>query len=237
MFRFKNKKIKIFLDGVNKNSLKNKTLDIADGLTYNPSLFRKLKVQNYLLEIKNISKIYKKKPLSFEIIADDEKNGLYQAQKISKYGKNIFVKIPICYTNGKSTKNLIKKALQNSIKINVTAIMSFDQIKNIIHVIKDTNTILSIFAGRIYDIGLDAKTEMKRINNFVHKNSKCKTLWASPRMSYDVISAMDTKTDIITIPEEFVKKFQKFGVSQKKYSTETVKMFFNDAKKSNYKIK
>ncbi len=236
MFNFKGKKIQIFLDGVKKNNLKKRNLSVADGLTYNPSLFRKLKVKNYLAEIREISKIYKIKPLSFEIIADDEKNGLYQAKKISNFGNNIYVKIPICFTNGKSTKTLIKKALNNSVKINVTAIMSFHQIKEIMNIVKNTDTILSVFAGRIYDIGIDARNEMTKINNFVHKHSNCKTLWASPRMPYDVIDALKTNTDIITVPEDFLHKFKKFGISQKEYSIETVKMFFTDAKKSKYKI-
>lgn len=236
MFKYKKKKINIFLDGVNKKNLKKNRLKLADGLTYNPTLFRKLGVKNYLKEIKEISQIYKNKPLSFEIIADDELNGFYQAKKISDFGENIYVKIPIFFTNGKSTKSLIKKALENSVKVNVTAIMSLNQIKTIHSVVKDTNTILSIFAGRMFDIGIDAKIEMDKINKFVHKFSKCKTLWASPRMSYDVINAINTKTDIITIPEDFLKKLKKFGISQNKYSTETAKMFYNDALKSKYKI-
>ncbi len=236
MFRHRGKKIQIFLDGVKKKNLKKKNLNFADGLTYNPSLFRKLGVKDYIDEIKKISKIYKKKPLSFEIIADDEVNGLYQAKKIASFGKNIYVKIPIFFTNGKSTKSLISNAIEASVKINVTAIMSLNQIKEIHNIVKNTNSILSIFAGRIFDIGIDANIEMKKINNFVHKYSKCKTLWASPRMSYDVINAINSRTDIITIPEEFVKKLKKFGISQNKYSIETAKMFFADSKKSKYKI-
>ena len=236
MFNYRGKKIQIFLDGVKKDNLKKRNLNIVDGLTYNPSLLRKLKVKNYLAEIREISKIYRKKPLSFEIIADDEENGLNQAKKISNFGENIYVKIPIFFTNGKSTKILIKKALNNSVKINVTAIMSLRQIKEIINIVKNTDTILSVFAGRIYDIGIDAKNEMAKINHFVHKYSNCKTLWASPRMSYDVINALKTNTDIITIPEEFLDKFKKFGIHPNKYSIETVKMFFTDAKKSKYKI-
>ena len=236
MFSHKKKKIHIFLDGVKRKNLKKKNINIADGLTYNPSLFRKLKVKNYLSEIKEISKIYKTKPLSFEIIADDEKNGLEQAKKISNFGKNIYVKIPICFTNGKSTLNLIEKSLNESIKLNLTAIMSYEQVKEILNTVKDTNTIMSVFAGRIYDIGINAKKEMKKINDLVHNFSKCKTLWASPRMPYDVFTAIETGTDIITVPIEFIDKFKKFGINQKKYSIETVKMFFLDAKKSKYKI-
>ncbi len=102
--------------------------------------------------------------------------------------------------------------------------------------VKNSNCILSIFAGRIYDCGFDAKKEMRIMNNFIKKNSKCKSLWASCRMPYDIISAIESKTDIITMGIPMIEKIKNFKLSKEKYSQLTVKQFFIDAKKSNYKL-
>ena len=102
--------------------------------------------------------------------------------------------------------------------------------------IRDTKTILSIFAGRIYDSGIDAQENMKEINKFVHQNSECQSLWASTRMSFDYISAINTNTDIITMQLSQIKKLSGFGKNLSEYSRETVQQFFNDAKSCNFKI-
>ena len=159
-----------------------------------------------------------------------------QAIILNKLSKNVFVKIPIVYTNGKTTKKLIKRLVQKKIKLNITAIFTFKQIKTILPIVKNSNCILSIFAGRIYDCGFDAKKEMRIMNNFIKKNSKCKSLWASCRMPYDIISAIESKTDIITMGIPMIEKIKNFKLSKEKYSQLTVKQFFIDAKKSNYKL-
>ena len=118
----------------------------------------------------------------------------------------------------------------------LTAVFTIGQIKNIINIIQDTDTIISVFAGRLFDIGINAEEEMKKINSFIHKNSNCKSLWASPRSSYDVYRALNSNTDIITISEDLINRFKLFDKKPEKYSLETVKMFYNDAKKSKFKI-
>ena len=118
-----------------------------------------------------------------------------QAKKLGSLGDNVFVKIPIVFTDAKSTEKVIMKLVSENIKMNITAIFTLNQIQNILKSIKDTKTILSVFAGRIFDTGKDAFEIMKEINNIVHNESKCRTLWASPRMSYDYINAIKSKTD------------------------------------------
>ena len=149
---------------------------------------------------------------------------------------NVYVKIPIVYTNGKSTIKTIEALVEKKIKLNITAIFLIEQIKLIINSIKDTNSILSVFAGRIFDSGRDASQVINKMSLFVHKNSKCKILWASPRMSYDVILARKVNCDIITLPLSLIKKMKLFKKNLKNFSVETVLMFYNDAKKSRYKI-
>ncbi len=229
------KKIQIHLDGANNLEIK-KYLNHVDGFTFNPSLFRKLGVKDYLQYTKNLSKLIKKKPLSIEVFADDEKNCFDQAIKISQISKNIYVKIPISYTSGKSTKNLIKKLSDKNIKLNITAIFTLKQIKEIYPCIKNKKHILSIFAGRLFDIGIDANQEFKVMSNFIKNKTTCLSLWASCRMVYDVIGAAKAGADIITIPTSFFIKKNSFGKSPSKYSLETVKGFYNDAKKSGFKI-
>ena len=230
------KKIKIYIDGPDNKEIK-KYFSSVDGFTFNPSLFRKLNVKDYLGYTKSLLKLTKKKPLSIEVFADDEKNCFYQAKKISEISKNIFVKIPITYTSGKSTKNLIKKLSQHNIKLNITAIFTLNQIKEIYPMIKNKSHILSIFAGRLYDIGIDANKEFKKMSTFIKRKTKCKSLWASCRMTYDIKSAAGVGADIITVPPIYLNKKKLFGLKPKKYSLDTVKGFYLDAKKSGFKIK
>lgn len=225
--------IKIFLDGGNFDEIK---AIKADGYTFNPSLYRKLGAKNYLTFSKQILKKIKYKHVSLEVIADDEKNCFRQAKILSNLGKNVYVKIPIIFTNGKSTKNLIKKLIDENIKLNITAIFSLNQIKEILPHLKNSKTILSIFSGRIFDIGMNAEVEFKKMNKYIKKNSKCLTLWASCRMPYDYHIARRSGANIITMSGTMIKNLNRFGTKPEKYSRETVIGFFNDAKKSKFKF-
>lgn len=228
------KKIELYLDGPTIKEITE--FKNIDGYTFNPTLFRKLGARDYINFSKKICKYTKNKPVSIEVFADDEISCYEQAIRISKISKNIFVKIPITYTNGDSTHELIKKLTQQNINLNITAIFTIEQIKKILPSISQTKTILSIFSGRLYDIGLDASELFLEMSNFVHKNSKCKTLWASSRMSYDFINAIKSKGDIITMSSDIAIKLSIFGKNPKSFSLETVQTFFNDAKKSGFKI-
>ena len=230
-----NNKIKIFADGLTLNELIDYE-NLVDGFTFNPTLFRQLKVRNYLDFSKKILAFSRGKPVSLEVIADSHKEIIYQSEKLFSLSDNVYVKIPIVYTNGKSTIKTIEALVEKKIKLNITAIFLIEQIKLIINSIKDTDSILSVFAGRIFDSGRDASQVINKMSLFVHKNSKCKILWASPRMSYDVILAKKVNCDIITLPLSLIKKMKLFKKNLKNFSVETVRMFYNDAKKSRYKI-
>lgn len=228
------KKIQIFLDGADQTSIK-KYKSTVDGFTFNPTLFRKLNAKNYVEFSKQIIKLCGDKHISLEVLADDEKNIIRQAKKLSALGKNIYVKVPIVYRNGKSTKNAIKKLIKLNIKLNITAIFTIQQIKTILPYIKKTNTILSVFAGRIFDLGIDATKVCEAISR-ICKPTKCILLWASPRMSFDIINAKKSNFDIITLPVEIYKKTKLFKKKPFDYSVDTVKMFYNDAKKAKYTL-
>tara|TARA_B100001057_G_scaffold497321_1_gene601127 strand:- start:1856 stop:2551 length:696 start_codon:yes stop_codon:yes gene_type:complete len=230
----KNRKVKIYIDGPEINEIKN-FLNF-DGFTFNPSLFKKLGAVNYMEFSKKIIQQTKNKPISIEVFADDYDNCLEQAKKINALGENIFVKIPITYTNGKSTIQLIKKLSEIDIKLNITAIFTLEQIKNILNEIKLKQHILSIFSGRIYDIGLDAASIFKEMSDYIHDNSKCLSLWASCRMAYDLVTSEKSGADIITMTPNLVKKISLFGKSPEEFSLDTVKGFYNDAKKAGFKI-
>ena len=230
----KSRKVKVYVDGPEIKDIKN-FLDY-DGFTFNPSLFKKLGATNYIEFSKKIIIETQGKPISIEVFADDYETCLYQAQKINELGKNIFVKVPITYTNGESTIKLIKKLTDEGIKLNITAIFTLDQIKNILEEIKNHPHILSIFSGRIYDIGKDASVLFKEMSDYIHSNSKCLSLWASCRMAYDLIASEKAGADIITMTPSLVKKINLFGTSPEDFSLDTVKGFYNDAKKAGFKI-
>ena len=146
---FNQNNIKLYADGPNIEEI-NKDFGIKiDGFTFNPSLFKKNGAKDYLDYCKKILIECSPKPVSFEVFADDEKAMISQAEVLNKLGKNVYVKIPISYTNGQSTLNVIQNLVNQNIKLNITAIFLLDQIKEIIKVVKDSEAILSIFAGRI----------------------------------------------------------------------------------------
>lgn len=230
----KSRKIKIYIDGPEIKEIKN--FLSFDGFTFNPSLFKKLGAEDYLDFSKKIITETKEKPISIEVFADDYDTCLYQAKKINNLGKNVFVKIPITYTNGESTIKLIKKLSDDGVKLNITAIFTLNQIQDILEEIKNHGHILSIFAGRIYDIGKDASILFKEMSDYIHSNSKCLSLWASCRMAYDLIASEKAGADIITMTPALVNKINLFGTTPEEFSLETVKGFYNDAKKAGFKI-
>lgn len=231
-------KIKIYADGANyKDIILYNNLNLISGLTTNPSLMKKSGVKNYELFAKKVLKKVNKKPISFEVFADEIDEMYIQAKKIASWGKNIFVKIPIINTKGKSMSNLIKKLSNEKIKLNITAVFTQSQVMNIFkNLNKSTPAIISIFAGRIADTGRDPKILIKKSISIFKKNFNHKILWASTRELYNITEANNLGTDIITVPTNLLGKINLKNKNLKKYSIETVKEFFLDAKKSKFKI-
>jgi transaldolase len=231
-------KIEIYADGAELLSFKKlKKLGYIKGYTTNPSLMRKAGIKHYKIFAKKVIKIVKPKPISFEIFEDTSKKIEEQANKISKWGENVYVKIPVINTKKIFNSKLIGKLNKNGIKLNVTAIFTVDQTKNIIKYIgKKTPIILSVFLGRIADTGIDPEKEIRKHLKITKKFKNVKLLWASVREPFNIIQAERSKCHIITIPPNIIEKTKVFGKKLDLYSQETVKEFYNDAKNVGYKI-
>jgi len=198
---------------------------------------RKAGAKNYISYSKQILKICPKKPISFEVFADDQKSMIDQGKIINTWGKNIYVKVPVVNSRNKFMGEVIKELNNQNIKLNITAVYSANQTKRILKVInKKTKVIISIFAGRAGDAGKDPVPEFIKSIKFAKKFKNVKILWASVREPYNYLQAKQLGCHIITIPPSIIEKIEKFGQSFKKLSIETVKNFLKDSKKSNFKI-
>ena len=210
---------------------------IVTGFTTNPSLMRKAGAKNYEMYSKEILKVCKKKPISFEVFADNYNNILKQAFKIKTWGKNVYVKIPVENSKGVFMGKVIKELSNNNIKMNITAVYTHKQTKKILSKIrKKSKVIISIFAGRAGDVGRDPIPEIKKSIKLAKKFKNVKILWASVREPYNYLQAKQLKCHIITIPPSIIEKIEKFGKTFKALTLETVKGFLIDSKKSKFKI-
>ena len=231
-------KTKIFCDIADLKTIKffnNKS--IVDGFTTNPSLMRKAGAKNYKKYSLEILKVCKKKPISFEVFADNPKEMLEQAYKINSWGKNVYVKIPVVNSKGFFMGSVIKELSEKGIKLNITAVYSFEQTKKIYKKLnKKTRSIISIFAGRMADRGKDPIPIFKKSINLTKKNKNIEILWASTREAYNFTQAKQIKCNIITMPPKVINQIDKFGKSFKSMTLETVKGFLIDSKKSKFKI-
>ena len=210
---------------------------IVKGFTTNPSLMRKAGAKDYKDYSKKILKICHEKPVSLEVFADDYLNMKIQAFKITKWGKNVYVKVPVVNSKGVFMGKLIKELNDNGVKINITAVYSSKQVEKILKKInKKTKVIISIFAGRAGDVGKDPIPEFKKSLFIAKKYKNVKILWASVREPYNFLEAKKIGCHIITVPPSIISKIEKFGKSLNQLSLETVKGFLIDSKKSNFKI-
>jgi len=230
--------IAIYADGANmKDILYFNSKKFIKGLTTNPTLMKKSGIKNYQKFALDVLKIVKKKPISFEVFSDDFKEMYRQAKVISSWGDNVFVKIPVTNTKGLSSYKLISKLSNEGIKLNVTAVLLQDQVNNIVKSLnKKTRSIISIFAGRIADTGRDPIPLVKKSVLLTKKYKNIQILWASTRESLNIFQAQKINCDIITVTTDILSKVNIFGYDLKKYSLDTVKMFYNDAAKAGYKI-
>tara|TARA_B100001057_G_C22466168_1_gene800841 strand:+ start:7 stop:705 length:699 start_codon:yes stop_codon:yes gene_type:complete len=229
---------KIFCDIADINLIKkfNKK-KIVKGFTTNPSLMRKAGAQNYEKYSRKILKICKKKPISFEVFGDNYQSMMDQALKINKWGKNVFVKIPVANSKGFFTGKIIKKLNNGNIKLNITAVYSARQTEKILKSInKKTKLIISIFAGRAADTGKDPIPEFKKSIKLAKKFKNVEILWASVREPYNYLQSKELGCHIITIPPSIIEKIEKFGKTFDRLTKETVKAFLIDSKKSKFKI-
>ena len=228
---------KIFCDIADINLIKkfNKK-KIVKGFTTNPSLMRKAGAKDYSSYSKKLINTTKK-PISCEVFADDIENMIIQGHKISKWGKNVYVKVPVTNSKGKFTGKVIKNLNSNNIKLNITAVYNVKQTKKILdNLNKKTKVIISIFAGRMADVGKDPVPQFKESLKISKKYKNVEILWASTREPYNFIQAKQLGCHIITIPPIIIEKIEKFGKSYNKLTIDTVKGFLKDTKKSNFNL-
>jgi len=229
---------KIFCDIADLSSIsKFYKKSIVKGFTTNPSLMRKAGARDYKSYSKQILKVCPKKPISFEVFADDQKSMIDQGIKINTWGKNIYVKVPVVNSKNKFMGGVIKELNNQNIKLNITAVYSAKQTERILKVInKKTKVLISVFAGRAADSGKDPVPELIKSIKLAKKFKNVEILWASVREPYNYLQAKQLGCHIITIPPSIIEKIEKFGKSFDQLTKETVKAFLVDSKKSRFKI-
>ena len=229
---------KIFCDIADISLIKKfNSKSIVKGFTTNPSLMRKAGAKDYKSYSKQILKVCRNKPISFEVFADDQASMIEQGRKINSWGKNVYVKVPVVNSKNKFSGNVIKELNSKNIKLNITAVYTAKQTKKILKLInKKTKVIISIFAGRAGDTGKDPIPEFTKSIKLAKKFKNVEILWASVREPYNYLQAKQLGCHIITIPPAVIEKIEKFGKSYNQLTMETVKAFLVDSKKSNFKI-
>ena len=228
---------KIFCDIADINQIRrlNKK-KIVKGFTTNPSLMRKAGAKDYIKYSKDILAATNK-PVSCEVFADNSKEMISQGNKINLLAKNVYVKVPVTNSKGKFMGAVINSLNKNKVKLNITAVYTTNQTKQILSKIdKKTKLIISIFAGRMADAGKDPVPEFEKSIKISKKYKNVEILWASTREPYNYIQAKQLGCHIITVPPTIIEKIEKFGKSSQKLTTDTVKGFLYDAKKSKFKI-
>ena len=198
---------------------------------------RKAGARDYASYSKKILKICLKKPVSLEVFGDDYFEMKRQAIEINKWSKNIFVKVPVTNSKGKFMGKIIKELSNRKIKLNITAVYNHKQTAKILKVInKKTKVIISIFAGRAADTGIDPVPEFVKSIKLSRKLNNVEILWASVREPYNYLQAKQLGCHIITVPPAIIEKIEKFGKNYKTLTKETVKGFLKDSKKSKFRI-
>ena len=229
-------KTKIFCDIADYETIKffNKK-SLVDGFTTNPSLMRLAGAKNYKNYSLRILKVCNKKPISLEVFADNPKEMLKQAYEINSWGKNVYVKIPVVNSKGIFMGSVIKELSDKGLKLNITAVYTFDQTKKIYkNLNKKTKSIISIFAGRMADKGKDPLPIFKKSLFLTKKNKNIEILWASTREAYNYTQAKQIKCNIITMPPKIINQINFFGKSFNNMTLDTVKGFLKDSQKSKF---
>ena len=209
---------------------------IVKGFTTNPSLMRKAGAINYENYCKKILKVTRK-PVSFEVFADDIENMISQGEKINKWGKNVYVKVPLINSKGIFMGKVIKYLNEKGINLNITAVYNSIQSKKILKIINKKNkVVISIFAGRMADVGKDPLPEFKKSLKYSRRFPNVEILWASTREPYNFLQAKKLGCHIITVPPKIIEKIEKFGKSFNNLTLETVNGFLIDSNKSKFKL-
>jgi len=238
MKKQKSVKTKIFCDSADIKVIKKLNKNpLVSGFTTNPSLMKLSGAKNYKNYSKKLLNICKKKPISLEVIADEFKDIEKQAYEIKSWGNNVYVKIPVTNSKGNFSGKIIKRLSDKGLKLNITAVYTVNQVKKIVKCLnKNSHSIISIFSGRMADVGKDPVPIIQKSVKITKKMKKIKILWASTREAYNYMQANDCKCEIITMPPKIIEKISKFGKSFRVLTLDTVKTFYKDASEANFKI-
>jgi len=230
--------IKIFADGADKaGMLEMYAKPFVKGLTTNPTLMRKAGIADYKAFSLDILEAIPNRPISFEVFSDDFAEMERQALEIASWGKNVYVKIPVTNTKREASYNLIEKLAAKKVKLNVTALMTLVQVRDVVAALDpDVSSYVSVFAGRIADTGLDPVPLMAKAVELLKAAPAAELIWASPRELLNIFQADAIGCHIITVTNELLKKLDLVGKDLNDYSLETVKMFFDDARAAGFRL-
>jgi len=231
-------KTKIFCDSANFQIIKKfNNNSLVSGFTTNPSLMRLSGAKNYKNYSLKLLKVCKKKPISLEVFGDSFEEMLTQAMKINSWGKNVYVKIPVVNSRGLFSGKVIRRLSEKGVKLNITAVYTVNQVKKILKSInKNSKTIISIFSGRMGDVGKDPVPIIKKSVTLTKKLKNVEILWASTREAYNYLQSKNCGCSIITMPPSIIQKISKFGKTYQELTLDTVRKFLKDSKDSNFKI-
>ena len=231
-------KTKIFCDSADFEVIKKfNNNPIVSGFTTNPSLMRLSGAKNYKNYSLKLLKVCKKKPISFEVFGDTFHEMFRQAIIINSWGKNVYVKIPVVNSKGLFSGKVIRALSLKSIKLNITAVYTVSQVKKILKKInRSSKTIISIFSGRMSDVGKDPVPIIKESVRLTRKMKNVEILWASTREAYNYLQAKNYGCSIITMPPAIIQKISKFGKTYQELTLDTVRKFLKDSRDSNFKI-
>ena len=231
-------KTKIFCDSADFTTIKKlNNNSLVSGFTTNPSLMKLSGAKNYKNYSLKLLRVCKKKPISLEVFGDTFDQMLKQAHTINSWGKNVYIKIPVINSKGFFSGKVINVLSKEGIKLNITAVYTVNQVRKILKSInKNSKTIISIFAGRMSDVGKDPVPIIKESVRLTKKLKNVKILWASTREAYNFLQAKKCGCPIITMPSAIIEKISKFGKTYQELTLDTVKKFLKDSKVSNFKI-
>jgi transaldolase len=232
-------KIKIFADGADLNAIREAAKNpLVSGFTTNPSLMRSAGISDYEAFARSVVNLVPARPVSFEVLADDLDTICEQARTIAGWGDNIFVKIPVSTTRGESTAPIVSRLSSEGIKLNITAIMTHDQVIQVTSALsRITPALISVFAGRIADTGRDPTANMARALAVLRDHPRAQLLWASPREVLNIFQADEIGCHVITLTNDLLRKLPLVGKDLDRYSVETVEMFYKDAVAAGYSIR
>jgi transaldolase len=230
--------VKIYADGADLQGMRELSRrSWVKGFTTNPTLMRKAGVSDYRAFAREVLQIIPDRPISFEVFSDEFEEMAWQAREIATWGENVFVKIPVTNTRGETSTHVIRDLTQEGIKLNVTAILALDQVRDVTAVLLGGSpAYVSVFAGRVADTGRDPVPLMAAALELVALEPRLQLIWASPRELLNIYQADAIGCHIITVTHDILRKLDGVGRDLHEYSLDTVRMFRNDAINAGYRL-